>query len=141
MIVKKLRQRKHWSQEHLAELTGLSTRTIQRIETGCQASLESLKALAAVFEVEIAQLTEEITVIDRKTEQWKALPYWKRVNIWGIKSRSQMLKIEYTMAAGGLVLFVAGIFIDKLSDFSAVLMISAYLQSLTIRDLDKREIW
>jgi len=141
MIVKKLRQRKHWSQEQLAELTGLSTRTIQRIETGSQASLESLKALAAVFEVEIARLTEEITVIDRKTEQWKALPYWKRVNIWGIRSRSQMLKIEYTLAAGGLLLFVAGIFIDKLSDFSAVLMISAYLQSLTIRDLDKREIW
>ncbi len=100
-----------------------------------------MKSLAAVFEVEISKLTEKITVIDRKTEQWKALPYWKRANIWGIKSRSQMLKIEYTVAAGGILLFIAGIFVEKATDFSAVLMISAYLQSLTIRDLDKRDIW
>jgi len=141
MIIKKLRNQHNWSQQQLAEFTGLSTRTIQRIESGNQASLESLKALAAVFEVQISKLTEEITVIDRKTEQWKALPYWKRANIWGIKSRSQMLKIEYTLAFGGIALFIAGIFIERLSDFSAVLMISAYLQSLTIRDLDKRDIW
>ncbi len=67
MIVKKLRDRQNWSQEQLAEFSGLSTRTIQRIESGSKASLESLKSLAAVFEVEISSLTEEITVIDRQT--------------------------------------------------------------------------
>lgn len=54
MIVRKLRLRNGWSQEQLAEMTGLSVRTIQRIERGQAASLESQKALAAVFEVDIA---------------------------------------------------------------------------------------
>ncbi|GAA0199302.1 hypothetical protein GCM10009123_03290 [Kangiella japonica] len=54
MIVRKLRLRNGWSQEQLAEMTGLSVRTIQRIERGQPASLESQKTLAAVFEVDIA---------------------------------------------------------------------------------------
>lgn len=54
MILRKLRLQHGWSQEQLAELTGLSTRTIQRIERGGQASLESANALAAVFEVDLS---------------------------------------------------------------------------------------
>ena len=54
MIVRKLRLRNGWSQEQVAEMTGLSVRTIQRIERGQPASLESQKALASVFEVDIA---------------------------------------------------------------------------------------
>lgn len=54
MIVRKLRLKKGWSQEQLAELTGLSVRTIQRIERGHAPSLESARALAAVFEVDVS---------------------------------------------------------------------------------------
>ncbi|ECU9617670.1 helix-turn-helix domain-containing protein [Salmonella enterica] len=46
-----------WSQEQLAEMTGLSVRTIQRIENGERPGLETLSALAAVFEVNVAELT------------------------------------------------------------------------------------
>lgn len=46
-----------WSQEELAELSGLSVRTVQRIENGDQPSLETLSALAAVFEVSVADLS------------------------------------------------------------------------------------
>ncbi|GAA6139514.1 2TM domain-containing protein [Arenicella sp. 4NH20-0111] len=53
MIVRKLRLQKGWSQEQLATLTGLSSRTIQRIERGQLPSLESKRALASVFEVGI----------------------------------------------------------------------------------------
>ncbi|MGJ8662134.1 MAG: helix-turn-helix domain-containing protein [Marinicella sp.] len=53
MILRKLRLQRGWSQEQVAELTDLSVRTIQRIERGGQPSLESAKALAAVFEVEL----------------------------------------------------------------------------------------
>jgi transcriptional regulator with XRE-family HTH domain len=58
MLVQKLRVQRGWSQEQLAELTGLSTRTIQRIERGQKASAESLKAIAAVFEVDLSALRE-----------------------------------------------------------------------------------
>jgi len=43
MLIQKLRLQRGWSQEQLAELSGLSVRTIQRIERGQPASIESLK--------------------------------------------------------------------------------------------------
>jgi len=50
--VKKLRNRKGYSQEELAEKTGLSLRTIQRVENGeTEPRGDSLKKLASVFEV------------------------------------------------------------------------------------------
>lgn len=59
MLVHKLRLQRGWSQEQLASLSGLSVRTIQRIESGQSASAESLKALAAVFEVDFQSLQTE----------------------------------------------------------------------------------
>ena len=59
MIIRKLRIQRGWSQEQLATMTGLSTRTIQRIERGQPCSLETLKALAAVFEVDISTFKPE----------------------------------------------------------------------------------
>jgi len=59
MIVRKLRLKKGWSQEQLAEMADLSVRTIQRIERGQKAGLESLKSLAAVFDVELSNLYED----------------------------------------------------------------------------------
>ncbi|MEZ8027491.1 2TM domain-containing protein [Enterovibrio norvegicus] len=59
MIIRKLRLQRGWSQEQLSEMSGLSVRTIQRIERGDKAGLESLKSLAAVFEVQIADLQKE----------------------------------------------------------------------------------
>ncbi|MFC3912489.1 2TM domain-containing protein [Pseudaeromonas sharmana] len=56
MIVRKLRLQRGWSQEQLATLTGLSIRTIQRIERGQNPGLDSLMALAAVFEVPVSEL-------------------------------------------------------------------------------------
>jgi transcriptional regulator with XRE-family HTH domain len=52
--IKKMRLERHWSQDQLAEMSGLNIRTIQRIENGENAGLESLKSLAAVFETNIA---------------------------------------------------------------------------------------
>jgi transcriptional regulator with XRE-family HTH domain len=59
MQVQKLRLKRGWSQQQLAELSGLSVRTIQRIENGQTASTESLKSLASVFETEFSNLTSE----------------------------------------------------------------------------------
>ena len=69
--IKKLRLELHWSQDQLSEMSGLSIRTIQRIENGENAGLESLKSLAAVFEINIADSDkkEEIEQI-RKEEEY-----------------------------------------------------------------------
>lgn len=62
MIIRKLRLQRGWSQELLAELSGLSVQTIQRIERGQKPGLESLKSLAAVFETSISELQQEPTM-------------------------------------------------------------------------------
>ena len=59
MLVQKLRLQRGWSQQQLAELSGLNVRTIQRIEKGQEPSVESLKSLAAVFNVEFSTLKEQ----------------------------------------------------------------------------------
>ena len=60
MRVKEHRLARGWSQAQLAELSGLSVRTIQRIENGANPGLETLRSLAAVFEVDVADLHAEL---------------------------------------------------------------------------------
>ncbi|MFT4669040.1 MAG: transcriptional regulator with XRE-family HTH domain [Ulvibacter sp.] len=69
--IKEMRLERHWSQDQLSEMSGLSIRTIQRIENGENAGLESLKSLAAVFEINIADSDkkDEIEQI-RKEEEY-----------------------------------------------------------------------
>lgn len=54
--IKRERERRAWSQEHLAEVAGLGLRTIQRIEKTGAASYESARSLAAVLGVDVATL-------------------------------------------------------------------------------------
>ncbi|MET1254612.1 helix-turn-helix domain-containing protein [Aliikangiella maris] len=68
MWVKKLRLQKCWSQEQLAEFSGLSVRTIQRLEKGQPASMESLKALASVFELNLSDLQEDLAMINETAD-------------------------------------------------------------------------
>lgn len=51
-IVRQERQRRGWTQQHLADAAGCSLRTVQRIENQGLASNESVSALCAVFEIE-----------------------------------------------------------------------------------------
>lgn len=55
--VKKLRDSKGWSQEHLANVSGLSLRTVQRVEAEGVASAETKLALAAALGVSTVELT------------------------------------------------------------------------------------
>ena len=62
MSIQQRRIDRGWSQEELAMHAGVSARTIQRIETGQRASLETLKCLAAVFETSVSELVQEQTM-------------------------------------------------------------------------------
>jgi transcriptional regulator with XRE-family HTH domain len=55
-LVLQLRNARSWSQEELATAAGLNLRTIQRIENEASASLQSKKALASVFDIDIKAL-------------------------------------------------------------------------------------
>jgi transcriptional regulator with XRE-family HTH domain len=55
-VIRKLREDRAWSQEHLAAVAGLSARTIQRLEAEGSASRETRMAIAAALGVELSQL-------------------------------------------------------------------------------------
>jgi transcriptional regulator with XRE-family HTH domain len=109
MIVKKLRNKNDWSQEQLAEYSGLNVRTIQRVESGQTASIETLKCLASVFEVNISTLTEEITVIDKQSENWKIQPWWFKWSFWKIRSRQSQVMYEKALLILGIMAWIAGL--------------------------------
>ena len=58
-LIRDMRAERAWSQEDLAEATGLNLRTIQRIEKSGNASLQSRKSLAVAFDLDIADLDPE----------------------------------------------------------------------------------
>ena len=72
-LLKKLRKEKAWSQEELALVCGISLRTIQRIEKEGKASLESKKAIASAFEINVNELDfkqKTSAVTDDETESF-----------------------------------------------------------------------
>ncbi|MDX9997749.1 MAG: 2TM domain-containing protein [Phenylobacterium sp.] len=106
MLIQKLRLRRGWSQEQLAELSGLSVRTIQRLERGQPGSLESMKALAAVFEVDLERLKESAVDApnpkDVSPEEALALAHVRRVKSFYIHL-SQYLIVIGVLAAVNVV--------------------------------------
>ena len=148
MILKRLREKKHLSQEQLATMSGLSTRTIQRIESGKRASLETLKSLASVLETNVSILQQEIIVIDKTTKKWKELPLLFRLNFigseigWlGLSQRKHWINGEKQTFVFGMVLLVLGIVDSGFVIGGMLIIIIAYAISLVVRTGDKYFIW
>lgn len=64
--VKEERLKRGWTQEHLAEVADITVRTIARIEKGEAQGLESLMAIAAVFEMELGKLGQVFRIAEAK---------------------------------------------------------------------------
>lgn len=74
--IKNLRTQKHVSQEQLAEKARVSVRTIQRLEAGEDASIESLNLIAGALNVEVGDLfAQENKKDDRVQETNDQLQY------------------------------------------------------------------
>jgi len=148
MILKRLRENRKWSQEQLANMAGLSVRTIQRIERGHKASLESLKALASVLEVEFSTLEQEIVMIDKTSEEWKKLPFFVKLAFtgpdypWiGIYQKKTYVRGEKISAAIGVLFLSLAIFDKELLIAGTFFILCAYLISLAARVGDFYSIW
>lgn len=76
-MVRALREQKSWSQEHFASASGLSDRTIQRVEAEWVASAETRLALAAALNVPVSTLAVQSSdSIGERATSW-------RVPVWG----------------------------------------------------------
>ncbi len=105
--IKRERERRAWSQDHLAEVTGLGLRTIQRIEKTGAASYESARSLAAIFGVDVAKLRIE-----------DARPLAPRL---GVRTRP-LLGALAAVVTGGALLYATQSFADQvLVDVSTVI--------------------
>jgi transcriptional regulator with XRE-family HTH domain len=96
MLIQKLRLKRGWSQQQLADASGLSVRTIQRIENGQTPSVETLKSLAAVFEVDFSTLSPEEPVNPSTREEEEAFRYVRKLRGFYVHL------FQYVIACAGL---------------------------------------
>ncbi|NHZ38931.1 helix-turn-helix domain-containing protein [Massilia aquatica] len=146
MILKQLRLSRHFSQEQLAQMSGLNVRTIQRIESGHKASVESLKCLAAALDVEVATLNEETFVIDKQSDNWHSLPLWLRC--WfGFSflhihpTRRVAKRIEAMSHVTGFLFCLLGFVSEAALAGGVIMLATAYLFYLFSWQGDRYGIW
>jgi len=136
--MKGLRENRNWSQEQLAELSGLSLRTIQRIEGSNTAGSDSLAALAAAFDIEVVALERELAM-DKSSSEWKKRPAWVRGLFFGSgriqMGRLQHKKVEVVALIAGVVFVAGGV------PGGSFLFLAAYLMTVISRVGDQHNVW
>ena len=146
MILKQLRIGRHLSQEQLAQMSGLNVRTIQRIESGHNASIESLKCLASALEVDIETLNQEAYTMNKETAGWQNLPFWLKcwffLNFLSVRTTRAVAKRIYVLSHSFGFLFCAlGFFSEPALAGGLIFLANAYLFALLIWQGDKYGIW
>jgi len=81
LVLKIHRELRQWSQEQLGELSGLSTRTIQRVEGGKPSDLDTRRALARAFDLEDIDAFNKPYVIPTEDELKAAKEEFDKENI------------------------------------------------------------
>ena len=146
MILKELRISRHLSQEQLAQMSGLNVRTIQRIESGSNASVESLKCLAAALEVDISTLNQETFMIDKTSDNWQTLPLilkcWFAFNFLQTRpSRQSASRVELIGHISGFIFCCLGVFSEAALVGGLLMLSTAYLYHGLKRQGDRYGIW
>jgi len=122
-LIKHLRNQKGWPQEQLALISGISHRTIQRIETSGNCSLESKRALASAFVFEITALDIDDDAIadrERKNRQTRYGYIGAGLGFFG-----SYAGITAAIFSGGMSYYQAGVYygsVAALIGFSCLLL-------------------
>ena len=152
MFIKNLRQINLLSQEDLAELSGLSLRTIQRVESGHRVSYASLRSLAAAFDINVDELEQELYSMEKIIKEYKDYPFWLRLYLgsgWFTATRNEFKKVEVFFLIVGailggvwLVTSLMDIAIYRIAMFGSLCsFFGAYNISISIRVGDKYDVW
>ena len=147
VILKQIRLSRRLSQEQLAEMAGLNVRTIQRIESGSNASVESLKCLAAALDVDIQTLEQKQFVIEKNTDNWRALPIWLKcwfyLNLWFTPrvARSAIRSLHWLSNVSGFLLCCLGWFSEPALAGGIIMLAYAHLFTRLTWQGDRYGIW
>lgn len=146
MILKPLRLSRHLSQEQLAQMSGLNVRTIQRIESGQKASLESLKCLAAALDVDVETLTRETFMIDKHSENWgklsPLLKLWFIFNFLQLRPiRNTAVRVETLAHIFGFLFCCVGFASEAALAGGILLLATAYFFRVLTWQGDKYGLW
>jgi len=146
MILKELRISRHLSQDQLAQMSGLNVRTIQRIESGANASMESIKCLCAALEVDVSTFNQEKFIMDKKSDNWKELPFilkcWFVLNFLQTRPRRQTAtRLEVIGHISGFVFCCLGLLYEAALFGGLLMLATAYIYRLLKWQGDKYQIW
>lgn len=114
--VNALRRQRGWTQEHLAMESGVTVRTIQRLESGEDASLETLRLVAMALEVNIQDLFENV----ESTNKEDAIMDLDTERLAQTRKRSAQAGLYRKIMLGGFI----GIMIFSTSTFFTTVSIS-----------------
>jgi DNA-binding XRE family transcriptional regulator len=132
--IKAQRARRAWSQEHLAEVSGLGLRTIQRIEKTGAASYESARSLAAVFEIDVAELrVAEPAAVEPRRISVSLRPVLGVVG--ALVAGGALLATSTTMAADQVLMDVS-VAVDSTTDEARALATQVVVEDGKVLDLD-----
>jgi len=140
------------SQERVADMSGLSLRTVQRLDAGHRVSYASLRALAAAFKTDADLSEREFYAVSNPTDEFVEIPRWVRLlsdRLWfgGPRlNRRDTLWIEALCIACAVVAF-AGSFLASdparatVRASTIVTLLCCYLTAVSIRHFDKYKLW
>ena len=107
VMVRTLREAKSWSQEHLANAAGLSTRTIQRVEADGIGSAETRLALAGALGVAVSQLASTSGISESLSAGFLRGRLWGWAG-WGAGGAAALTAIAIDVGTGGSSIGQAG---------------------------------
>jgi transcriptional regulator with XRE-family HTH domain len=154
MSIRSLRERKLLSQEQLADVSGLSLRTIQRVEAGHRVSYASLRALAAIFEVEADELERRLYASSKSTDDdFVEVPRWLRVlsgEGWlngPFPGRRDVHVLEAALIGLAVIHLVASFLvtsetaIEMHRGHALLQLLVCYFMSIWVRAVDAKKLW
>jgi transcriptional regulator with XRE-family HTH domain len=152
MSFKSIRDQRHLSQEKIADMSGLSLRTIQRLEAGHRVSYASLRALAVPLAMDVDLLERELYAVETSTDDFVEIPRLVRLlNAWPFArprlAQGQVQLVEVLCVALAAVVFMASFLLNSDPAVSAVrtgaaiAFAAGYFTSVFVRILDRYKLW
>jgi transcriptional regulator with XRE-family HTH domain len=142
------------SQEKVADISGLSLRTVQRLEAGHRVSYSSLRALAVALKVDVDLLERELYAMDKSTnDDFIEIPRWARLlsnRLYfggNLPGRITHLTMEFLSIVFSVVVFMASFAIESEAKTNAVraaaffMLFFTFLISLQNRTFDRYGLW